>query len=218
MPSRPPAAPSETVVVLWSDHGWHLGEKGITGKNSLWERSTRVPLIIAGPGVSAGATCARPAELLDLYPTLVELCGLPPRDGLDGHSLVPQLKDANAPRPWPAITTHNRGSHSVRSERWRYIRYADGTEELYDHRDDPHEWNNLANDPRFADVKRDHSRWLPAHEAQPAPGSATRFLNRTGRHLVLGGSTDRPWARRPRKRSNRRNRLLKRRRARPRPS
>ena len=168
----------ETVVVLWSDHGWHLGEKGITGKNSLWERSTRVPLVIAGPGVSAGVSCTRPAELLDLYPTLIELCGLTPRHGLEGHSLVPQLKDANAPRPWPAITTHNRGSHSVRSERWRYIRYADGTEELYDHRDDPHEWKNLANDSRLLEVKREHARWLPAHEATPAPGSATRFLNR----------------------------------------
>jgi choline-sulfatase len=168
----------QTVVVLWSDHGWHLGEKGITGKNSLWERSTRVPLVIAGPGVSAGATCARPVELLDLFPTLIELCGLTPRDALDGHSLVPQLKDANAPRPWPAITTHNRGSHSVRSERWRYIRYADGTEELYDHRDDPHEWKNVANDSRVADVKGEHSRWLPAHDAKPAPGSATRFLTR----------------------------------------
>ena len=167
----------ETVVVLWSDHGWHLGEKGITGKNTLWERSTRVPLIIAGPGVSPGATCARPVELLDLYPTLSELCGLPPRSGLDGHSLVPLLKDANAPRPWPAITTHNRGNHSVRSERWRYIRYADGTEELYDHRNDPHEWKNLASDPRLTEVKRDHSSWLALREAPPVPGSAIRFLN-----------------------------------------
>jgi arylsulfatase A-like enzyme len=115
-----------TIVVLWSDHGWHLGEKAITGKNSLWERSTRVPLIFAGPGVARSAKCMRPVELLDLYPTLVELCGLPAKAGLEGHSLVPQLKDANAPRPWPALTTHNQGNHSVRSEHWRYLRYADG--------------------------------------------------------------------------------------------
>lgn len=169
---------NQTVVVLWSDHGWHLGEKGITGKNTLWERSTRVPLVIAGPGAARGESCSRPAELLDLFPTLIDLCGLTPRPELEGHSLVPQLKDANAPRAFPAITTHNRGNHSVRSERWRYIRYADGTEELYDHRDDPNEWKNLANDSRFTAVKHDHSRWLPTQEATPAPGSFSRFLNR----------------------------------------
>jgi choline-sulfatase len=169
---------NETVVVLWSDHGWHLGEKGISGKNTLWERSTHVPLVFAGPSISSGATCSRPVELLDIYPTLIELCGLAPRDSLEGHSLVPQLRDANAPRAWPAITTHNRGNHSVRSKRWRYIRYADGTEELYDHSVDSQEWKNLANDPQYLEIKREHLRWLPAHEAAPAPGSAIRFLNR----------------------------------------
>ncbi len=168
----------DTVVVLWSDHGWHLGEKGITGKNSLWERSTHVPLILAGPGVARGGKCARPAELLDLYPTLVELCGLPAKDWLEGHGLVPQLKDAAAPRPWPAVTTHNQGNHTVRSERWRYIRYADGSEELYDHRSDPNEWRNLAKDPRYADVIREHARWLPKVNAPPVPGSAVRLLER----------------------------------------
>lgn len=166
----------ETLVVLWSDHGWHLGEKAITGKNTLWDRSTRVPLVFAGPGVAQGARCARPAELLDLYPTLVELCGLAPREGLEGHSLAPQLKDPDAPRPWPAITTHNQGNHGVRSEHWRYIRYADGSEELYDYRADPNEWTNLAKDPRYAEVVREHARWLPKTDAPPAPGSAHRVL------------------------------------------
>ena len=165
-----------TIVVLWSDHGWHLGEKGITGKNSLWERSTRVPLIVAGPGIAAGARCAQPVELLDLYPTLLGLCTLPDQPGLEGHDLAPQLKDASAPRPWPALTTHNQGNHAVRTDRWRYIRYADGSEELYDHQADPNEWTNRAGDPLHAETKRLLAEWLPRTDAPPVPGSAARLL------------------------------------------
>lgn len=165
-----------TVVVLWSDHGWHLGEKGISGKNTLWERSTRVPLIFAGPGVAAGARCQRPVELLDLYPTLLELSGAPVSAALEGHSLAPLLKDARALRRWPAITTHNQNNHAVRSERWRYIRYADGAEELYDHRRDAHEWTNLARDSRYAKVLAAHLAQLPAVNAAPVRGSAARLL------------------------------------------
>ncbi|MFM8251353.1 MAG: sulfatase [Planctomycetota bacterium] len=165
-----------TIVVLWSDHGWHLGEKGITGKNSLWERSTRVPLIFAGPTIARGARCAAPAELLDLFPTLIELCQLPPRGDLEGHSLVPQLRNANAERTFPAITTHNQGNHAVRSRHWRYIRYADGSEELYDHRVDANEWTNLAARPEHAAVLADHRRYLPAVDRPAAPGSTQRVL------------------------------------------
>lgn len=165
-----------TIVVLWGDHGYHLGEKLITGKNTLWERSTRVPLILAGPGIVRGARCARPAELLDIFPTLLELAQFPARADLEGHSLVPQLRDANAPRPWPAITTHNHDNHSVRTDRWRYIRYADGSEELYDIVADPNEWDNVAAKPALASVKSDLTRWLPAKSAPPAPGSAQRVL------------------------------------------
>jgi arylsulfatase A-like enzyme len=165
-----------TIVVVWSDHGWHLGEKGITGKNSLWERSTRVPLLFAGPGIARNARCSRPVELLDLYPTLVELCSLPAVSGLEGQSLVPQLCDAAAKRDRPAITTHNPNNHAVRSEHWRYIRYADGSEELYDLRTDPNEWTNLAADGRYDAIKRDHVRWLPIHNADHLPGSRHRDL------------------------------------------
>ncbi|TAN36777.1 MAG: choline-sulfatase [Verrucomicrobia bacterium] len=165
-----------TVIVVWSDNAWHLGEKEITGKNSLWERATHVPLIFAGPGVARGATCVQPAELLDIYPSLVELCGLPTQSSLEGHSLLPQLRAATTPRPWPAITTHNPGNHAVRSLRWRYIRYADGAEELYDVQTDPHEWNNLAQEPQYADIIREHARWLPTVNAPLAPGSAQRTL------------------------------------------
>lgn len=165
-----------TIIVLWSDNGWHLGEKAITGKNSLWEQSTHVPLIFAGPGVSKGGRCDGAAELLDMYPTLVELCGLPARPGLEGHSLVPQLRNAAAPRQWPAITTSNQNNHAIRTDRWRFIRYADGSQELYDMRSDAREWKNLAGDPGCADVIADLSKWLPKVNAPPVPGSAVRLL------------------------------------------
>jgi len=181
-----------TVVVLWSDNGWHLGEKGITGKNSLWEPSTRVPLIFAGPGVAPGGRSTQPAELLDIYPTLVELCGLPRRRGLEGHSLRRQLADSQARRRWPAITTHNQGNHSVRSERWRYIRYADGSKELYDMVNDPEEWTNLAGDPKHAGVIREHARWLPKVNARPTPGSAHRILVREGEDWWWEGEQIKP--------------------------
>ncbi len=168
----------ETLVVLWSDHGWHLGEKGVTGKNTLWEESTRVPLVFAGPGVAVGARCAEPVELLDLYPTLIDLVDLPSPGILEGHSLAPQLKDANAPRSWPAITTSNQGNHAVRARDWRYIRYADGSEELYDHRGDPDEWTNLAADPAHAETRRELARWLPVADVPAVPGSAHRVLTR----------------------------------------
>lgn len=171
-----------TVIVLWGDNGWHLGEKGFTGKTSLWDRSTHVPLIFAGPGVSAKGRCERPAELLDIYPTLIDLCGLPARGELEGHSLAPQLKDANASRPWPAITTHGPNNHGIRTERWRYICYADGSEELYDMKADPHECRNLAGEPQHADAKRELAKWLPKRNDPPVAGSKTRLVEiRDGR-------------------------------------
>lgn len=165
-----------TVVVLWGDHGWHVGEKDISGKNSLWERSTRVPLIFAGPGVTSRGRCAQPAELLDIYPTLIELCGIPPRSDLEGLSLGPQLKRANVRRQRPALTSHNPGNHAVRSERYRYIRYVDGSEELYDLKADPNEWTNLAKRSEYATVIDDHRKWLPKREEDFVPGSAHRIL------------------------------------------
>lgn len=165
-----------TVIVFWGDNGWHLGEKDITGKNTLWDRSTRVPLIVAGPGVASKGRCGQPAELLDIYPTLVALCGLPAKPDLEGHSLVPQLKDAAAPRPWPAITTHGPNNHGIRTDRWRYIHYADGTEELYDMKADPNEWTNLAADHSQAAVKQELAKWLPKVSKPALPGSVSRLI------------------------------------------
>jgi arylsulfatase A-like enzyme len=167
---------TNTVIVLWSDHGWHLGEKGITGKNSLWERSTHVPLIFAGPGVKAGAVCDRPVELLDIFPALLQLCGLPERTDLEGHSVTPLLKDPKARWPWPAITTHNQGNHTIRTENWRLIHYADGSEELYDLKKDPNEWTNIASEVRVKKVKADLQKWLPEIDRAPVPNSRDRVL------------------------------------------
>jgi arylsulfatase A-like enzyme len=165
-----------TIIVVWSDHGWHLGEKGLSGKNSLWDRSTRVPLVFAGPGVKPGQRCTQPAELLDMYPTLIDLAGLEKRADLDGLSLMPQLRDASTRRDRPAITSHNQGNHGIRSERWRYIRYADDSEELYDMVNDPNEWHNLANKPEHAAIIAEHRKWLPKPDSPLAPNSAHRIL------------------------------------------
>ncbi len=165
-----------TIVVVWGDHGWHLGEKGITGKNTLWDPGTRVPLIFAGPGVCPKQRCEQPVELLDLYPTLIDLAGIEKRSDLDGLSLAPQLRDASVVRDRPAVTTQNQGNHAVRTLDWRYIHYADGSEELYDMKKDPHEWTNIAGDPAHASVIADLKKWLPKVNAPPASGSAQRVL------------------------------------------
>ena len=159
-----------TIIVVWSDHGYHLGEKNHWTKFVLWEKSNRVPLIIVAPGIAKpGGASERPVSLIDLYPTLVEISGLPPRRDLDGLSLVPLLRDPTARRERPALMTQMPGNHAVRTDRWRYIRYADGGEELYDHTNDPHEWHNLARDPQYREVIATHRAWLPAREAALAP-------------------------------------------------
>jgi arylsulfatase A-like enzyme len=166
----------DTLVVVWGDHGWHLGEKEITGKNTLWDRGTKVPLVFAGPGVTPGQRCNQPAELLDIYPTLIELAGLTKRDDLEGLSLAPQLKNAATKRERPAVTSHNQGNHAVRSEKWRYIVYADGSEELYDMVNDPNEWTNIASKPENTAIIAEHRQWLPKIDVPPAPNSASRVL------------------------------------------
>jgi len=142
-----------TIVVLWGDHGWHLGEKQHWRKHALWETTTRTTLIIHVPGkFVSGKQCDRPVSLIDLYPTLLELSGVPKRTDLDGKSIVPLLK--NPEREWtrPVLTTFGKGNHTVRTERWRFIEYHDGGQELYDHNQDANEWNNLAANPLHASV------------------------------------------------------------------
>jgi arylsulfatase A-like enzyme len=158
------------TVVLWSDHGWHLGEKLHWRKFTLWEESTRSVLMVSAPGVTKpGGRCGRSISYVDIYPTVNELCGVPQRKELEGVSFMPQLKNPAAPRPQPAVTTYFRGNHAVRDERYRYIRYSDGGEELYDHTTDPMEWTNLASRPESAKVKAMLARWLPKTDAPDSP-------------------------------------------------
>ena len=151
---------NNTWIVLWSDHGWHLGEKEHWGKHTPWQRSTRVPLVIVPPkndkpkGFTPGRKCHAPVSLLSLYPTLLDICNLPPISQLEGKSLLPLLKDPQLPFNKAVVTTIGRGNHSVSTSQWRYIRYFDGSEELYDHHRDPHEWFNLADDEECSDIKR----------------------------------------------------------------
>lgn len=172
-----------TIIVLWGDHGWHLGEKQHWRKFALWEEATRVPLLISLPGQSTAQECPRPVNLVDLYPTLIELCNLAPKQ-LDGVSLVPLLKNPQAEWDQVSLTTHGRNNHAVRSERWRYIRYADGSEELYDHQQDPMEWTNLAGDPQYNEIKDSLAKRLPEINAPDAPtkqqagGGGNRNRNR----------------------------------------
>jgi arylsulfatase A-like enzyme len=169
---------AHTIIVLWTDHGWHLGEKQHWRKFTLWERATRTPVMFVVPkgisktlaaGTKAGTRVDTPVGLIDLYPTLIDLCGLGENSALEGRSLVPLLANRKAKWNRPALTTHGRNNHALRTARWRYIRYADGSEELYDHNADPNEWTNLAGLKKHAAVKRELVQWFPKKNVPNAP-------------------------------------------------
>ncbi|NNM31603.1 MAG: sulfatase-like hydrolase/transferase [Gemmatimonadetes bacterium] len=158
-----------TVVVLWSDHGLHLGEKLRWGKSTAWEQATRSLMIWRDDQAVEPGRCDQPVGLIDIYPTLAALCGLTPPSGLEGQDLRPLLDDPDSPdwqRP-PVVTTLWPGVYTVRSERWRYTRYLDGAEEVYDHSNDPEEWTNLAELPEVDRIKAELGRWMPQAAAEP---------------------------------------------------
>ena len=161
---------TNTIICFWSDHGWHLGEKHHWRKFALWEESTRAPLIWVVPGLTApDRRCDRPVDFMHIYPTLLDLCGLPLPPHVQGRSIRPLLADPQTPWTEPALTTYRQGNHSLRTARWRYTRYADGGEELYDEDRDPYEWTNLATrTAEFNALKAELGRFLPADNKPPA--------------------------------------------------
>jgi arylsulfatase A-like enzyme len=180
-----------TIIVLWGDHGWSLGEKHHWRKFALWEEPTRAPLIWVAPGVTrAGTSSNRTVDFMSVYPTLSELCGLPIPAHVEGASIKKLLADPAAAWERPALTTHGYRNHAVRSERWRYIRYADGGEELYDETHDPYEWTNLASDTTYDEVKAELAKAFPKRNE---PEAEARTPKRRG------SRADEPP--RPRKRS-----------------
>ena len=165
----------DTTIILFSDHGYHIGEKDRVSKHSLWEESTRVPLVVVPAKSQAadfgekGKTCLKPVGLIDLYPTMLEMCGLPANEKNEGMSLVPLLRDPSQEWRFAVLTTYARENHALRSERFRYLRMEDGSEEFYDHRTDPNEWTNLAGKKKYAKEIKEFRSALPENDAPYHP-------------------------------------------------
>jgi arylsulfatase A-like enzyme len=150
-----------TVIVLWSDHGYRLGEKGTFAKHALWEEATNAPLLFVAPNLPKGIVINQPVEMLSIYPTLVALCGLLPNERNEGKNLVPVMLNDQSKEMTVAITTFGMNNHAVRSEHFRYIQYEDGGEELYDHLKDPNEWTNQAANQEYKEIKDGLKLQLP---------------------------------------------------------
>ena len=153
----------ETIVMLVSDHGWHLGEKKHWCKGALWEQTTHIPFMVRGPGIEPGTVCKQPVSLIDVYPSLVDLAGLEIPNWIDGTSIKQQLVKPSSARP-PAISSYGDGNTSIRTKRYRYIRYEDGSEELYDHQVDPNEWVNLAHKKEHEETKKRLMKMIPTNQ------------------------------------------------------
>lgn len=150
-----------TIVVLWADHGYHLGEKNRFAKQALWERDTRTVLIFKDINAIEGKTSENPVQLLDIYPTLLELCGLPKYKLAEGHSLASLIKDTNRNWPYPALSFYGKGNIAIRNNRFRLIQYEDYSIELYDLVNDPNEWNNLARSNEYKEIIQKLNQYIP---------------------------------------------------------
>ena len=150
-----------TIVVLLTDNGFQLGHKNRWEKYSLWRMATNVPLIIKYPGQSKGQVCQRAVSFLDIYPTILDMLKVEKPDFLEGHSIVDWLTDPDKPRDIPAVITHEKGNVSVVLDNWNYIRYKDGSEELYDRSKDKFEYHNLAGELKYKELKNKLAKFIP---------------------------------------------------------
>ena len=167
-----------TIIVFWSDHGWHFGTKEHWHKQTLWEESTRIPFVIKVPGMTQpDKVCHKPVDMVNVFPTLISLCDLPEMLDLDGHDMTSLLQDPEAEWEYPAISEIKTRNMAVRSMNWRYILYNDCKEELYDRRKDPNEWNNLAGDTQYSAIIEEHKKWIPEQYAKPVPGKGNYFFD-----------------------------------------
>jgi arylsulfatase A-like enzyme len=157
-----------TIVIAWSDQGFHLGEKGIWGKHTLWQRTSHVPFIWAGPGIPKNTTVSTTVSLIDMYPTFVELCKLPNTASLDGVSLATTLKNPSSAQERNVLLPYlERGGYAVINKNWRYICYKDSTEEFYNEIEDPNEWTNLADKPQYRSIMDEMKKSGPTSFADP---------------------------------------------------
>lgn len=164
-----------TVIVLWSDHGYRLGEKGTFAKQALWEPATKAPLLFSAPGFPKGKVIDSPAEMLSIYPTLLDLCRLPDYKILEGKSLVKTMISHQKDEEAFAISTYGQNNHGVKAHGYRYIRYEDGTEELYNHKTDPNEWTNLSDNPEYNNEKKLLYQYIPEVNAKWDSLSSWKF-------------------------------------------
>jgi arylsulfatase A-like enzyme len=154
-----------TVIVLWSDHGYRLGEKGTFAKHALWESATNAPLMFVAPNLPKGKVINSPAEMLSIYPTLLELCRLPAYERNEGLSLVSTMQNTDVEKGAYALTTYGMNNHAVKADGFRYIQYEDGGEELYDHKNDPNEFTNQANNQQYGAEINLLKQYLPKTNA-----------------------------------------------------
>lgn len=171
-----------TIIVLWSDHGYHHGEKRDWGKHTLWQRTSRVPFIWAGPGVEKNARIDATVSLLDMYPTFIDLCNLPAVDGLEGKSLAKALGDTRKAKDRNVLLPGmSPNEYAIINQNWRYIHYKDDTEELYNLQNDVNEWYNLAEGDKYDAIKKSMRASAPKQFAEP--------VNSKDWNLVVDGTS-----------------------------